>query len=156
MNARNPAELTEQLRPGQRLLGIDPGTKTLGLALSDPTRSVANPLRAMARRNLAQILAELADLVASEEVGGIVVGLPLNMDGRESPRSQSARALAASLERGLEIPVALWDERWSTVAVTRTLLDSGASRRRRREVADKMAAAYILQGALDRARNAGA
>ena len=156
MNARNPAELTEQLRPGQRLLGIDPGTKTLGLALSDPTRSVANPLRAMARRNLAQILAELADLVASEEVGGIVVGLPLNMDGRESPRSQSARALAASLERGLEIPVALWDERWSTVAVTRTLLNSGASRRRRREVADKMAAAYILQGALDRARNAGA
>ena len=152
MNARNPAELIALLRPGQRLLGIDPGTKTLGLALSDPSRRIASPLRTIARVPFRHVRDELAALAADEEIGGIVLGLPLHLDGGEGRRAQAARALAVNLERALALPVALWDERWSTAAVTRTLRDADAPRRRRKQAVDTMAAAYILQGALDRAR----
>jgi len=152
MNARNPTDLARLLGPEQRLLGIDPGEKTLGLALSDPSRTVATPLRTLARTTLRATVEELTELARTENLGGIVVGLPVNMDGSEGPSAQSARALAANLERELRLPTALWDERLSTTAVTRTLLEADASRKRRTEVVDKMAAAYILQGALDRIR----
>jgi putative Holliday junction resolvase len=155
MSARNPAELAALLGPEQRLLGIDPGEKSLGLALSDPSRTVATPLRVLPRKKFSAAVAELAQLAAAEDIGGIVVGLPLNMDGSEGPAAQSARAFAANLERELGLPTALWDERLSTAAVTRTLLTADASRKRRAEVVDKMAAAYILQGALDRIRTGG-
>ena len=152
MPVSNPADLSPALAPGQPLLGIDPGEKTLGLALSDISRTVATPLKAVRRGRLADLVALLRELTAAENVGALVVGLPRNMDGSEGPAAQSARALAANLERELGLPVSLWDERLSTAAVTRTLLEADTSRKRRAEVVDKLAAAYILQGALDRIR----
>jgi putative Holliday junction resolvase len=133
-------------------LGLDPGEKNVGVAICDPERKVATSYATLARGKLGPLIAELRDIVAEEGIGGLVVGLPRNMDGSEGPAAQSARALAHSLERELGLPVALWDERLSTAAVTRTLIDADASRRKRAAVVDKMAAAYILQGALDRMR----
>ena len=152
MPVSNPADLSPLLAHGQPLLGIDPGEKTLGLALSDISRAVATPLKAVRRGKLADLVASLRELAAAENVGAVVVGLPRNMDGSEGPAAQSARALAVNLERELGLPVALWDERLSTAAVTRTLLEADTSRKRRGAVVDKLAAAYILQGALDRIR----
>jgi putative Holliday junction resolvase len=133
----------------QRLLGLDLGTKTIGLALSDATRTVATPFRRLARKRFTADAAALFALVDSLDVGGLVVGLPIGLDGSEGPRCQSARQFAANLLVLRDLPVAFWDERLSTAAVTRTLLEADASRRRRAEVVDKMAAAYILQGFLD-------
>jgi putative Holliday junction resolvase len=152
MGDRNPTDLAPLLKPGQRLLGLDPGEKNVGVAICDPERKVATSYATLARGKLGPLIAELRDIVAEEGIGGLVVGLPRNMDGSEGPAAQSARALAHSLERELGLPVALWDERLSTAAVTRTLIDADASRRKRAAVVDKMAAAYILQGALDRMR----
>ncbi|MDA1133135.1 MAG: Holliday junction resolvase RuvX [Proteobacteria bacterium] len=152
MNTRKPADLAALLQPDHRLLGIDPGEKSLGLALSDGSRTIATPLRVLPRTTFAAVAAELAALARAENLGGIVVGLPLNMDGSAGPSAQSARALAANLERELGLPTLLWDERLSTAAVTRTLLDANASRKRRAGAVDKLAAAYILQGLLDRLR----
>ena len=132
-----------------RLIGLDPGSKTVGVALSDPSRMVASPTEHLKRGKFRDLAARLEALVKTEEVGGLVVGLPLNMDGSEGPSAQSARQFAENLAARLEIPVALWDERLSTAAVERTLIDADLSRRRRAEVVDKLAAAYILQGALD-------
>jgi putative Holliday junction resolvase len=144
------------LPPGARLLGLDLGEKTIGLALSDTSRSVATPFRTLKRGKFAADAARLDSMISVEGIGGLVVGLPLNMDGRDGPSAQSARAFARNWANRSEIPVILWDERLSTSAVTRTLIDADASRRRRAEVVDKMAAAYILQGALDRLRHMGA
>ncbi|HEX3755888.1 MAG TPA: Holliday junction resolvase RuvX [Rhizomicrobium sp.] len=144
------------LPPGARLLGLDLGEKTIGLALSDTSRSVATPFRTLKRGKFAADAARLDSIISVEGIGGLVVGLPLNMDGRDGPSAQSARAFARNWADRSEIPVILWDERLSTSAVTRTLIDADASRRRRAEVVDKMAAAYILQGALDRLRHMGA
>jgi putative Holliday junction resolvase len=144
------------LPPGARLLGLDLGEKTIGLALSDTSRSVATPFRTLKRGKFAADAARLDSIISVEGIGGLVVGLPLNMDGRDGPSAQSARAFARNWANRSEIPVILWDERLSTSAVTRTLIDADASRRRRAEVVDKMAAAYILQGALDRLRHMGA
>jgi putative Holliday junction resolvase len=141
------------LAPGARLLGLDLGEKTIGLALSDTSRSVATPMQTLKRGKFAADAATLAHIISVQGVGGLVVGLPLNMDGSDGPSAQSARAFARNWVNRSEIPVVLWDERLSTSAVTRTLIDADASRRRREEVVDKMAAAYILQGALDRLRN---
>jgi putative Holliday junction resolvase len=150
MIVRNPAELANSLAPGRRLLGLDLGAKTIGLALSDPGLVIASPLETLRRTKFtadAQALAEVAD---REEVGGLVIGLPLNMDGSDGPAAQSARQFAANLAKtGLTMPMLAWDERLSTVAVTRTLLDADTSRKRRAKVVDKLAAAYILQGVLD-------
>jgi len=134
---------------GQRLLALDLGDKTIGLALSDVTRTVASPMQALPKKKFTVNAAELARLAAEHEVGGIVIGLPINMDGSEGPRAQSARQFAANLAGRLDLPIALWDERLSTAAVTRTLLEADASRARRAELVDKLAAAYMLQGALD-------
>ena len=133
-----------------RLLGIDLGTKTIGLALSDAGRAIASPLETLVRGKFTADAETLAALVKQHVIGGIVVGLPLKLDGTESPRSQSTRAFAANLAKALLLPVLLWDERLSTVAVERALLEADVSRAKRAERIDKLAAAYILQGALDR------
>ena len=140
-------------RPAGRLLGIDLGTKTIGLALSDVERRVATPLETVRRTKFTQDAARLQAIAAQLQVAGLVIGLPLNMDGSEGPRAQSARSFARNLAPILGVPIAFWDERLSTAAVTRTLLAADASRARRAALVDKMAAAYILQGALDRLRN---
>ncbi|MBH62897.1 MAG: Holliday junction resolvase RuvX [Alphaproteobacteria bacterium] len=149
MIARNPTELKGSVSHNQRWLGIDLGTKTLGLALSDVTLTIATPLETLRRGKFSKDAETLKALIKKERVGGLVFGLPLNMDGSEGPRCQSVRQFAANLEKRIDLPMTFWDERLSTVAVTRTLLDADASRKRRSEVVDKMAAAYILQGALD-------
>ena len=149
MIARNPRELKDSLNKDQRWLGIDMGTKTMGLALSDVTLTIATPLDTLRRRKFTQDAESLQAVIVKERVGGLVFGLPLNMDGSEGPRCQSVRQFATNLAKNIDVPMTFWDERLSTVAVTRTLLDADASRKRRSEVVDKMAAAFILQGALD-------
>lgn len=141
------------LAPGLRLLGLDLGEKTIGLALSDTLLTVATPMETLKRGKFAADAARLDNIISVQGVGGLVVGLPLNMDGSDGPSAQSARAFARNWVNRSDVPVVMWDERLSTSAVTRTLIEADASRRRRDEVVDKMAAAYILQGALDRLRN---
>lgn len=143
-----PADFRDTLPEGGRLAGLDIGTKTIGVALCDAGWTIASPAELIDRRKFTVDLARLRAIVTDQRVRGIVAGLPLNMDGTDSPRTQSVRAFARNLEP-LGLPVLLWDERWSTAAVTRTLLAADASRARRAELVDKMAAAYILQGAID-------
>lgn len=138
----------ETLPQGGRLIGLDVGTKTIGTALCDAGWSFASPALLIRRTKFQKDKAALAALIAEQQVTGIVIGLPLNLDGTESPRSQSTRAFARNLD-DIGLPVLLWDERWSTQAVTRTLIEQDASRAKRAELVDKMAAAYILQGAID-------
>ena len=142
--------LIDRLRPRARLIGVDLGTKTIGLALSDVERRIATPLETIRRVKFTPDAERIRALAAKHEVGGLVVGLPLNMDGTEGPRAQATRAFVRNLAPLLPLPVLFWDERLSTVAVTRAMIDADASRAKRAEHVDKMAAAYILQGALDR------
>lgn len=142
------ADFREALPIGGRLLGLDIGTRTIGVALCDAGWTIATPADLLKRAKFAADLAKLRGLAKAEQVRGVVIGLPLNMDGSDSPRTQSVRAFARNAAP-LGLPVLLWDERWSTQAVTRTLIDADASRARRAELVDKMAAAYILQGAID-------
>ena len=142
------AEYRDALPMGGRLLGLDVGSKTIGAALCDSGWTIATPAELIKRGKFSADLERLKAIVAAQTVAGIVIGLPLNLDGSESPRTQSTRAFARNLEQ-LGLPILLWDERWSTQAVTRTLIDADASRARRAELVDKMAAAYILQGAID-------
>jgi putative pre-16S rRNA nuclease len=144
------ASFKGRLPPEAPLLGLDLGTKTIGVAISDPSRKIASPLKTIRRTKFARDAETLLALATENGVGGIVIGLPLNMDGSEGPRAQSTRAFARNLASLTEIPIVLWDERLSTAAVTRTLIEADASRKRRAELIDKLAAAYILQGALDR------
>ncbi len=146
------AELRARLGPGQRLLGLDVGTKTIGVALSDTTLIVATPMETVRRGRLASDAARLRRIVEEQRVGGFVIGLPINMDGSEGRRCQSVRQFARNLAKLIDLPHIFWDERLSTAAVTRALLAADLSRKRRAETVDKMAAAYILQGALDAAR----
>ena len=141
--------LKDHLPRRTRLMGLDIGSKTVGLALSDTTLSVASPLLTIRRGKFARDAAELAALATEHGVGGLVLGLPVNMDGSEGPRCQSVRQFARNLEAVLELPMAFWDERLSTAAVERMLIAADTSRKRRSEVVDKLAAAWILQGALD-------
>jgi putative holliday junction resolvase len=157
MLVATPQELKAALGSGRRLVGLDVGTKTVGIAISDLTLFLASPLSTIRRSKFAADAAELEKVVAQERVGGVVIGLPVNMDGSEGPRCQSVRQFAANLQARTQpvwrdMPVLLWDERLSTAAVTRTLIEADASRRKRAEVVDKMAAAYILQGVLDALR----
>jgi putative Holliday junction resolvase len=142
--------LMDGLAPRARLMGVDLGTKTIGLALSDVEHRIATPLETIKRVKFTPDAARVAALAEQHGVGGLVVGWPLNMDGSEGPRAQSTQSFVRNLRPILPLPVLFWDERLSTIAVTRTLLDADASRARRAELVDKMAAAYILQGALDR------
>ncbi|MEM1396380.1 MAG: Holliday junction resolvase RuvX [Pseudomonadota bacterium] len=132
------------------LLGLDIGEKTIGVASCDPDRRLATPLETIARKKLTKDAERLAVLAHERQVVGLVVGLPLNMNGDEGPRAQSSRSIAAHLSRLLELPVAFWDERLSTVAVERDMIAADRSRAKRKEVIDAGAAAFILQGAIDR------
>jgi putative Holliday junction resolvase len=132
------------------LIGLDLGTKTIGLAISDVERRIASPLETIRRTRFTADVALLLGHVTRHGVAAIVLGMPLNMDGSEGPRAQATRAFLRSLSQKTDLPIVLWDERLSTAAVTRTLLEADASRKRRGELVDKMAAAYILQGAIDR------
>ena len=147
-------ELRAHLSRNQTILGLDLGSKTIGLALSDVGYMVASPLATLARRKFAQDFAALEALVAKHDVGALVIGLPVEMDGREGPGAQSARSFANEFLKRREIAISFWDERLSTAAVQRMLTDEAElSRKRRAELVDKMVAAYILQGALDGMRN---
>jgi putative Holliday junction resolvase len=148
-------DLKAALAPGMRLLSLDLGEKTIGLALSDTTLTVATPMETLKRGKFSADAVVLERIIAEQNVGGLVIGLPLNMDGSDGPSAQSARAFARNFAMRSSQPIALCDERLSTAAVTRTLLEANASRQRRAALVDKMAAAYILQGALDRMRHLG-
>jgi putative Holliday junction resolvase len=148
----DPANPLAALPASGKLLGLDLGTRTIGVALSDGLRYSATPLETIRRTKFTADAARLLALVAENAVVGIVLGLPLNMDGSEGPRAQSTRAFARNLARLVEVPIAFWDERLSTSAVTRTLIEADVRRDRRAEVVDKLAASYILQGALERLR----
>jgi putative Holliday junction resolvase len=143
-------DLKALLPAGGRLLGLDVGSKTIGLALSDSALSVAAPLASLPRGKFVADAARLAGIAAERGIGGLVIGLPIGLDGREGPRCQSVRQFAANLQARLDLPMAFWDERFSTLAVERSLREAAMSHRRRAVVVDKLAAAYILQGALDR------
>jgi putative Holliday junction resolvase len=147
------SELKAALIPGLRLLGIDLGEKTIGLALSDTLISIATPFQTLRRGKFLADAVKIDQIVRSERVGGIIIGLPLNMNGTEGPAAQSVRAFARNFSARSPIAIAFWDERLSTAAVTRTLLDADTSRKRRAALVDKMAAAFILQGAIDRIRH---
>lgn len=144
------ADFAAALPPATALAGLDYGDKTIGVAVSDSLRSVATPLETIRRKKFTADAARLSEIIAARAISGLVLGLPRNMDGSEGPRCQSTRAFARNLERTLGLPIALWDERLSTVAAERALLEADTSRARRAEIIDNVAAAYILQGALDR------
>ena len=144
----------ELLSPGQRIVGLDLGTKTIGVALSDVSRMIASPLETISRTKFKADATRLIAIANEHHIGGFVLGLPWNLDGSEGPRVQSTRAFARNFNRLSPLPVLMWDERLSTVAAERTLLEADTSRRRRNEVIDKVAATIILQSALDRMKMA--
>jgi putative Holliday junction resolvase len=145
-------DLPPHLGRDARLLGLDVGTKTIGMALSDVTRSVATPFDTIRRSKFTADAKTIREVVEKNQVGALVIGFPLNLDGSEGPRAQSTRAFARNLAAHVTVPMVFWDERLSTAAVERHLIEADASRKRRAAVIDRMAAAYILQGALDRLR----
>ena len=149
------AAFAAALSPRTAIAGLDLGERTIGVAVSDRLRSVASPLTTIRRKKFTADADALLAIVAGRELGGLVLGLPRNMDGTEGPRCQSTRAFARNLSRLTNLPIGFWDERLSTVAAERALLEADTSRRRRAEVIDHVAAAYILQGALDRLRHMG-
>ncbi len=134
------------------LLGVDPGTKTLGLAISDRTRLIATPLQTIKRTKFTLDAQSLLKLCDENEITALVIGLPMNMDGSAGPRVQSVKDFAANLLKLRDLPIFFWDERLSTMAVTRGMLEADMSRKKRAENVDKLAAGYILQGVLDRLR----
>lgn len=146
----NPSDLRRSIKQGERLLGLDVGTKTIGMALSDTTLLVATPFDTIRRKRFREDAARLAAEIARHKVGGIVVGLPVSLDGSEGPRAQSVRQFARNLLQVVDLPLAFWDERLSTAAVEREMIAADMTRKRRAEIIDKVAAAYILQGLLDR------
>ncbi|MEM8822825.1 MAG: Holliday junction resolvase RuvX [Pseudomonadota bacterium] len=137
------------------LMGLDLGTKTIGVAVSDGLRTVATPLETVRRTKFTADVTALEALLAARAIAGIVLGLPLNMDGSDGPRLQSTRAFARNWARRIDLPLTFWDERLSTVAAERALLEADTTRKRRAEVIDHVAAGYILQGALDRLQHLG-
>ena len=143
-------DLPPLLTPEARLLGLDLGTKTIGMALSDVSRSIATPYDTLRRTKFTEDAKTIRQVIESTQAGALVIGLPLNLDGSEGPRVQSTRAFVRNLGPLIDVPMLFWDERLSTAAVERHLIEVGASRKRRAKVIDRMAAAYILQGALDR------
>lgn len=143
-------EFASSLPPKGRLAGLDLGTKTIGVAISDVERRLASPLRTLPRSVFTRDAEALVAIFSEFDVAGIVLGLPLDLNGRDNPRAQSTRAFGRNLSARANLPIALWDERFSTAVVVRSLIANDVSRSRRAEVVDKMAAAYILQGALDR------
>jgi len=145
----DPRDLRAAVAAGSRVLGLDVGTKTIGAALSDTRLVIATPLETIRRRRWPDDAAALLALVDRHDVGGLVVGLPLTLSGRDGPRAQSVRQFARNLLALRDLPLALWDERLSTAAVTREMIAADMTRKRRAEIVDRVAAAYILQGFLD-------
>ena len=143
-------DIPTALSGGRRLLGLDVGKKTIGLAISDAALVVASPLKILWRRKFTPDAEDMFALADSEQVGGLILGWPVNMDGSEGPRCQATRAFARNFERLHDMPIAFWDERLSTVAAEKALLEADTTRKRRSEVIDHVAASYILQGTLDR------
>jgi putative Holliday junction resolvase len=146
------AELARALPDGGKLAGLDVGTKTIGVAICDAGWHFAGPVEAIRRSKFTQDFATLQTFINREKIVGLVIGLPLNMDGTDSPRTQSVRAFARNLAP-LELPILLWDERWSTQAVERAMISADVSRAKRAEKIDALAAAHILQGAIDALAN---
>jgi putative Holliday junction resolvase len=146
---QTPAELTAALPRHARLAGLDLGEKTIGIAIGDPGHMVASPLTTIRRTKFTKDVTELLKIVDERQIGGLVIGLPLNMDGTEGPRCQSVRQFARNLTPIRDLPIAFWDERMSTMAVTRGMIEADLSRAKRGKVVDQSAAAFILQGALD-------
>ena len=153
MITTDPLAYRAALPAGGRLLALDVGTKTIGTALCDAHWTIASPATLIARGKFTADRVALERLIAAQAVAGFVIGLPLNLDGSDSPRTQSTRAFARNMDV-VGLPILMWDERWSTAAVTRTLIDADASRARRADLVDKLAASYILQGAIDRLASA--
>lgn len=149
------ASFTAALPTYRSILGLDLGDKTIGVAVSDLSRSIATPIEVIRRVKFTQDAERLLAIIADRQAVGILLGLPLNMDGSAGPRVQSTQAFARNLTKLTDLPISFWDERLSTVAAERALLEGDASRKKRREVIDQVAAGYILQGALDRMRYAG-
>jgi putative Holliday junction resolvase len=149
------AEAAAHLPPRGALLGLDLGTKTIGVATSDPDRRLATAVETLARKNFTADAARLLTLAQERKAAGFVLGLPINMDGSEGPRAQSTRAFARNFSKLTELPIALWDERLSTAAVERELIGADVSRAKRAAVIDQHAAVFILQGALDRLSRIG-
>ncbi|WP_347820298.1 Holliday junction resolvase RuvX [uncultured Planktomarina sp.] len=147
------SDLMTQARAGNSWMGLDLGTKTIGVAVSDRLLSSATPLQTIRRMKFSKDAEALLQITENREMGAIILGLPRNMDGSEGPRCQSTRAFARNLARLTDLPIGFWDERLSTVAAERALLEADTSRKRRAKVIDHVAAGYILQGALDRARH---
>ena len=149
----DPKTLLQFIESGQKLMGLDLGTKTIGLAVSDTMFKIATPLETIQRSKFTKDTQSLRAIEETHNIGALVIGLPLNMDGSEGPRVQASRAFARNLLQQKDQPIVFWDERLSTSAVTRTLIDADMSRAKRADVVDKMAAAYILQGVLDLLNN---
>jgi len=145
----NPAALWAAVPAGARVLGLDVGTKTIGIALSDIRLVIASPLETIRRRRFREDMMALFALIDRHGVGGLVVGLPLTLAGRDGPRTQSTRQFARNVLAQRDLPLLLWDERLSTAAVTREMIAADMTRKRRAEIVDRVAAAYILQGCLD-------
>ncbi|KIC14593.1 Holliday junction resolvase RuvX [Leisingera sp. ANG-DT] len=141
------------LPPMHSLIGLDLGTKTIGVAVSDRIGAVATPLETVKRKKFSADAARLLEIIQARDISGILLGLPRNMDGTEGPRCQSTRAFARNLGQLTDLPISFWDERLSTVAAEKALLEADTTRKRRAEVIDHVAASYILQGALDRMRH---
>jgi putative Holliday junction resolvase len=149
MILNNPEELSEAVQAGVRLMGLDVGKKTIGLALSDTRQVIATPLETVRRRRFREDVARLFALIDIHGVGGLVIGLPLTLSGSDGPWTQSVRQFARNLIALRDLPVAFWDERLSTAAVTREMIAADLTRKRRGEIVDRVAASYILQGCLD-------
>ncbi|UAB89963.1 Holliday junction resolvase RuvX [Ruegeria sp. SCSIO 43209] len=145
-------DFAASLPPMSALMGLDLGEKTIGVSVSDRMRGVATPLETVRRKKFTLDSARLIEIVTEREIGGIILGLPRNMDGSEGPRCQSTRAFARNMTRLTDLPIGFWDERLSTVAAEKALLEADTTRKRRGQVIDHVAAGYILQGALDRLR----
>ncbi len=142
-------ELSALLKPNMRLMGLDVGEKTIGIALSDVSRMIASPLETIERKTFTKDMERLAQLLDMHRVGGVIIGYPINMNGTEGPRCQSIRQFARNVAEKHPVPLLLWDERMSTMAVERTMIEAGMTRQRRDQIVDKLAASYILQGFLD-------
>ncbi len=149
MILNDPMELREALPAGVRLIGLDVGTKTIGLALSDTRGVIATPLDTIRRRRFGEDMARLFTIVDTHGIGGLVIGLPLTLAGGNGPRTQSVRQFARNLLALRDLPIVFWDERLSTAAVTREMIAHDMTRKRRAQIVDRVAAAYILQGCLD-------
>ncbi|MEZ5757259.1 MAG: Holliday junction resolvase RuvX [Emcibacteraceae bacterium] len=143
------SEIKSHIKKGERLLGLDLGSKTIGIALSDTGLRIATPMETIRRKKFTTDAERLLTIINEQKVGALVLGLPKNMDGSEGPRCQSTRQFAKNMAEKTDIPICFWDERLSTVAATRTLLEADTSRKRRDQLVDKIAASYILQGVLD-------